>query len=357
VSKLSEPGSLLSRLPHGARILIIRLRSLGDIVLETPGLAALHAWRPDLRLYVLVEPAYAAVLEGNPAVAEVLLLRGFSSTVRELRRRRLAAVFNHHAGPTSALLTVLAGSPVRVCWAGCQFSGFYNVLVPVSSGSEGQALHTVEHRLEQFYGTGLPRGPIPMSRIYPQAEAVATGKHQLAEKGLNPQQPYAVIHPAAPRFPKRWPVEKFAAVARWLRERYGLIPVIVLDSNDYELGNAIRERFSPPQVVLDSLSLGQLIAVIAGARLFLGNDSGPAHLAAAAGCPTVVIFGASDAVVWRPWGVACRVVRNDFLCNPCPTTRCAGVDGLHCILTVTAEQVCEACDSLLNEEKASVAEA
>jgi hypothetical protein len=75
--KLSDPGSVLPRLPNGARILIIRLRSLGDIVLETPALAALHSWRPDLRLSLLVEPAFAAVLEGNPAVDEVVFCGAF----------------------------------------------------------------------------------------------------------------------------------------------------------------------------------------------------------------------------------------------------------------------------------------
>jgi len=166
-----------------------------------------------------------------------------------------------------------------------------------------------------------------------------------------------VIHPGAPYDPKRWPLESFVRVARWLRERRGIIPVIVLGNADRDLAAAVRQQFAPSDVVLDSLGLPELIALISGAGFFLGNDSGPAHLAAAAGRPVVVVFGASDSAAWRPWRAAYRVVQNESLCNPCRATPCPGIDGLHCILTVTPEQVCEACDDVLAQERASVAEA
>jgi heptosyltransferase III len=103
---------------QGAEILIIRLRSLGDLVLETPVIAALHSWRPDLRINVLVEPRFSPVLEGNPAIAKLIHSRGLGETALDLLRCKFPIVFNQHGGPRSAMLTGASGSPLRVGWAG-----------------------------------------------------------------------------------------------------------------------------------------------------------------------------------------------------------------------------------------------
>src|SRR5580700_541967 len=95
-------SSLLPNLARNANVLIVRLRSIGDVVLTLPALQALHDWRPDLRIHVLVEPLSAPLLEGHPAIKEVIVVRKFWETVRLLRRRDLSIAFNMHGGPTSA---------------------------------------------------------------------------------------------------------------------------------------------------------------------------------------------------------------------------------------------------------------
>ena len=341
---------ILADLPQGAEILIIRLRSLGDVVMLTPALAALHAWRPDLRLSVLVEPPFAAVLEGNPAVAEVLLHRDFFTTATSLRRRRFPVTFNQHGGPTSAFLTAAAGSPARICWAHCRFGFLYNLRVPDAGPLDARKqFHTVEHRLAQFYWAGLPSSPIPPAQVFPQPDAIASVEQLLVRNGIAPGAQFAVIHPGAAYFTKRWALEHFAATAQWLHAQHGLAPVIVLGPRDRQQIPDVRRLFSPPAVVFDSLSLRELIALISCARLFFGNDSGPAHLATAAGRPVVVIFGSSDSVTWKPWRVPHRVVQNDFPCNPCPGDRCYAFPEPRCILSISPEQVRDACNALLNE--------
>jgi ADP-heptose:LPS heptosyltransferase len=111
----------------------------------------------------------------------------------------------------------------------------------------------------------------------------------------------------------------------------------------------VRRRFAPHSIVLgpEALDLRELIALVSRARLFIGNDSGPAHIAAAAGRPAVVIFGSSDSNTWRPWQNPHRVVQNDFPCNPCKGDRCYAFAEPQCILSVTPEQVKESCVSLL----------
>ena len=328
---------MLAALPQGSEILILRLRSLGDMVLETPVIAALHAWRPDLKICVLVEPWCAAVLEGNPGVAEVILSRGTVETGRALRRRRFPIVFNQHGGPRSAWLTALSGAPVRVCWAGCQFSFLYNLHVPDREEFFGtRDVHMVEHRMSQFWWAGLPRGPIPRTRVFAQPDAVTSVTLALTERGIAPGKPYAVLQPGARTAAMRWPAEKFGLMARWLRDAHGVASVANLGRHDDEVALEVRRAIRDCGVVLDSLGARQLIALIAGARIFVGNDSGPAHVAAAADCPCVVMFSETRSVEWRPWQTErARVIQRDA------------------ISSIDVGEVRRACEELLLAEGAS----
>jgi ADP-heptose:LPS heptosyltransferase len=359
-----DPSSVLFALPPGAEILIIRIRSLGDVIMLTPALAALHAWRPDLRISVLVAPAFASVLEGHPAVAEVIPMRGFLSTARALRRRRFAVTYNQHGGPTSAFLTFAAGSPVRVCWARLRFQFFYNVRVPDPAAFFGRAaIHTVEDRIAHFYFTGLPRVPIPPARVFPQPDAVAAVRKALSEHGISPGQPYAVLRPGAASPDKQWPIERFVELARWLHQSRGLPSVIDLGPGEDKLGFVLMAQAVPPCIAVAStapadagieiptlkhLGVRELIALIAGARLFVGNDTGPTHIAAAVGCPTVAVFAATDPLIWGPWRVAHRVVEAEALCDTCPPGRCYASGRRRCILSVSTSRVQRACSELLD---------
>jgi heptosyltransferase III len=344
----SDSSTLLPSLPQGAEVLVIRLRSLGDVVLTTPALAALHAWRPDLRISVVVEAAFAPVLHGNPAVAEIIIANGTLSTAWELHRRRFPVVFNQHAGPASALMVGASRIPARVCWTGRQFSFVYNVHVPGPREFFGdRPVHTAEHRATQFYWTGMPRGPLPEAQVFPQAEAIASVTGKIRARGIHPRAPYAILQPGGRYFTKRCAVDKFATLADWLRAKRGLEPFVILGPGEEELGAAVRQQMGAGATVFDSLSLPELIALLAGAQLFVGNDAGPMHLAAALQRPVVAIFGSSSSVHWRPWETPSRVAQNDFPCNPCPGDKCYAFDEPRCILSVSVDQVRQACQELL----------
>jgi ADP-heptose:LPS heptosyltransferase len=225
--------------------LVVRLRSIGDVVLTLPALQALHDWRPDLRIHLLVEPLCAPLVEGHPAISEVILLGKFWATVRQLRRRRFAIAFNMHGGPTSAFLTRLSGAPVRVCWARRQFSSFYNVQVPIHFPVAGRTeMHTAEHRLQQFLWTGLPDKPLPAAKVCVDPHAADLVRQKLAEKGIKSGQPYAVLRPGASQATKRWPVERFAAIAQWLWEAHGIASVVNLGPGDAEIAGSVQRHFS-----------------------------------------------------------------------------------------------------------------
>jgi ADP-heptose:LPS heptosyltransferase len=348
ISNPKAPSLLLPNLPRNANVLIVRLRSIGDVVLTLPALQALHEWRPDLRIHMLVEPLSAPLLEGHPAIKEVIDLRKFWETVRLLRRRDFSIAFNMHGGPTSAFLTRLSGAPVRVCWAQRQFSSFYNVHVPIHFPVAGRIeMHTAEHRLQQLLYTGLPEMPLPAAKVYVNADVADRVRRKLAEQGIGPDQPFAVIRPGASQANKRWPTERFGAIAQWLRDAHGIATVVNLGPGDEQIAAEVKQRFAGLGIIVSDLDLRGLVALLAGSSLFIGNDTGPTHIAAALSRKSVVIFGASDSKVWSPWKTEYRLIENPFPCKQCPHGKCESLGASQCILLISVDQVREACEELL----------
>jgi heptosyltransferase III len=345
----NDSSSLLPDLPRDSRILIIRLRSLGDLVLETAAIAALKSWRPDLQISVLVEPRFAAVFEGNPAAAEVLLSSGLGATAFELRRRKFPVVFNQHGGPRSALLTGASGSPARVGWRGHQYSFLYNVQVPDAQEFYGRSsVHAVEHRLSQFCWTGLPHGPIPPTQVFPQPDARDSVRRKLTAKGLSTAQPYAVLQPGARLPGMRWPVAKFAELAIWLREKYGMASVVNCGAQDEDVATEIRAAMQGSAIIPDNLDIRELIALISEVRLFVGNDSGPAHLAVALQKPTVVIFSFTDPEQWRPLHAESGVVSTGAKFDHPRGDKAVLINEPRPISSISTDEVREACSLLLD---------
>ena len=318
------------------------------MVLETPAIAAIHSWRPDLQIEVLIEPRFAAIFEGNPNVSKVISSGTFFETASALHHERFPIVFNQHGGPRSAWLTFASGSPRRVCWKGFQFSFLYNVLVPDAREFYSKAVvHTVEHRISQFYSTGLPRGPIPRAEVFPQQDAIDAARKLLAQSGIEQGAPYAVLQPGARLPSMRWPIEKFAEVARWLRAERGIHSIVNLSATDQSITADARNAFHGCAVIPAPLTIRELIALIAGASLFLGNDAGPVHLAAATGRPSVVIYGPTNPAQWHPWRTEYRALHTDAVFDPQRGDKSFAVRETRSIGTIGAEEVCNACGELL----------
>ena len=165
---------------------------------------------------------------------------------------------------------------------------------------------------------GHARGKHPAGKSVSAGRRDRRGGTHSGGKGLPPGERYAVLRPGAGDVSKRWPVENFAAIAHWLRERYALTPVVNLGPGDEEIAAEVRERLAPLSVIVDSLDLRQLMALLGGASLFVGNDTGPTHIAAALQKRCVAIFGTSDSAAWSPWKTEHRVVENKFPCERCP---------------------------------------
>jgi ADP-heptose:LPS heptosyltransferase len=355
-------ASLLPSLPFGARILILRLRSIGDIVLLTPTLRLLKEWRPDLRISVMVESRFRELLQGNPAVEEILTpgegsggrhLLSRLAVIRELRHRHFALCVNLHGGPTSRLFTRWSAAPWRVGFAHFRGASLYNILVPDARTILNKpSLHTAEHQAAAFFYLGLPQKEIPRAQIFAGAEHAAWWDARRARLGISVGQPYAIVQPTASYKTKEWAPEGFAKVGEHLERQAGIAPVYSCGPGEAAVLDAVEKAAGAPLRRLEGISLAQFAAALEGARIFVGNDSGPAHMAAALSRPVVVIFGSSSSPIWGPWPQqashpAARVVQNPFDCNPCPGDRCYQYAGPECILSVTFEQVRGAVDEVL----------
>ena len=345
----------------------------------------LKSWRPDLAVSVLVEARFRELLQANPDVDEVLPLGGAdpgkrtvgrsgAATLRllhKLRRRHFALCVNLHGGPRSTWLAVLSGARWKAGFHHYRARRLYDVLVPDARLILGhENVHTAELQAAALYFLGMPQAEIPRASL-----AVAPGDRSWWERrrssfGLDPGQNYAVVHPAALYPTKQWAAEKFAAIGRYLHREHGLVPIYTCGPAESTTLDAVEQAAGEPVLRLEGASLGQLAAALAGARMFLGNDSGPAHMAAALARPGVVIFGSSSSRIWGPWprpaesesaslggqqsavlaipgAAAAYAVQNFYDCNPCPGDRCYRFERPECILSVGVDQVREAVDAVL----------
>lgn len=368
-----DAASILPALPTGARILVVRLRSIGDIVLLTPALRILKEWRPDLRISVALESRFRELLEGNLDVAEILELengRGLRKislrllAAREIRRRHFSLAANLHGGPTSAFLTRWSGAPLKVGFHHYRGRRMYEVLIPDAREILGKpSLHSAELQACAFFHLGLPLSEVPRARLFTSPRHQAWWEEKRSALGLASGQDYAVIHPAALYATKQWAVENFARLGQYLEREKKLQAVYSVGPGETAVLNAVQRAAQGPIRRLERASLGEFAAALAGARLFVGNDSGPAHMAMALGLPSVVIFGSSSSAIWGPWPPPvppdtsaprasaswARVVQNSYECNPCPGDRCYRFNRPECILSVTSEQVCSAVEDVLKQ--------
>ena len=167
--------------------------------------------------------------------------------------------------------------------------------------------------------------------------------------GLSQDEDYAVLHPTALYATKQWAPENFARLGSYLEGEVGLRVVYSCGPGESAVLDAVERGVRARIRRLETASLSQFAAALAEARLFVGNDSGPAHMAGALECPSVVIFGSSSSVIWGPWppqGPG-RIVQNFYDCNPCPGDRCYRFERPECVLSVTFEQVRSAVQAVL----------
>jgi heptosyltransferase-3 len=276
-------ANVFEQLPCGGRVAVVRLRSLGDCVLTTPALELLKRSRPDLRVAAIVEARFRALFENHPDVDELLPVQ-----LTALRRWRPDLCLNLHGGTRSAWLTAASGARFRAGFAHFRHQSLYNLHIARAQEilNVQRTVHTAEHLASAMFWLGAERSEIPRAKLVPKIR--------------QPQGSLAVIHAVAATPEKTWRADGFIAAAEHL-QKAGIEPVFIgADARALAPFHEFRTLAGAP--------LEDVKSLLSSACLFVGNDSGPAHMAAAFGLPVVVIFGASDPAIWGPWRTTAEVV-------------------------------------------------
>jgi ADP-heptose:LPS heptosyltransferase len=274
--------TVLDQLHERARVCVIRLRSLGDCVLTTPALVLLKRARPDLHVGVVVEERFAPVFEGETAADEIL-----APSWRVVRCWKPDLCINFHGGTRSQWMTAASGAPWRAGFAHHSTTLAYNIVIPRAQRILGvkRTVHTAEHLASAVFALGVPHDEIPRAQLS-AAPSPMEGR-------------YAVLHPFASALDKQWAPDRFCELARYL-QLWNVTPVFLA-------GPADDTTPFRAHLVFQS-SLQDAKALLSRAALFVGNDSGPAHVAAAFGVRSVVLFSTSNPAIWGPWRTESEIV-------------------------------------------------
>ncbi|MFL6279172.1 MAG: glycosyltransferase family 9 protein [Vicinamibacterales bacterium] len=347
------------------KILLIRLRLIGDVVFTTPLLRALKRRFPEAHLSYLVEPHALPVVRANPHLDEVIVapLRGGLARMADdlrlagrLRRERYDIVLDLHGGPRSAWLAWLSRAPVRI---GYQIPGrTWMYTRAVARPRTLRRRHSVVNQwdlLEAIDGWSSG-GPSPTGdAVEMPLDAGADGEvaRRLAAAGITPAHQLVVVHVSAGNPFRRWPEPAFTALVCGLAAASPMRRVVLSSGpSDRQaaarIGAAARQSLGDAAArVLDigELDLAELRALIGRSRLFVGGDSGPLHIAATTSTPIVGIYGPTESARSAPWrdpGFPTESVEVAGLaCRPCDQRVCQPGD-FRCLTTLKPEDVLSA---------------
>lgn len=320
-------------LPENPRILVTRTDRIGDLVVSTPVFDALRRKFPKAWIAALVFTENRELVEGNPALDEVILYDkkgrergGFGNwrLGRALARKRFDAVIHLHATNRMHWLGWLAGIPVRAGWDRKSAHRLTHRLPDIKvRGEKHEALYNFE--LLRLFGVEAPEKLEP---CFPVTDnAVRSVRELVFQLGLPQDRPLCVLHPSASCPSKRWPASRFAEVAAQVRQKYGAEVAVIGGAADGALAKMIeRESGVPVWNFCGRVGLGGLGVLLREAAVLVSNDSGPVHIASAVGTPVISVFGRNQPGLsparWKPLGPNARVLWRDVGCNPCLAHAC-----------------------------------
>jgi len=340
VSSDSSPACSQRPWLQARNILVVRLDSLGDVVMTTPAIAAIKHSTPSARITLLASHSGAAAAQHVPSLDDVIVYdapwiqrangadderQGDLRIVDELARRRFDAaviftVCTQSALP-AALMCRLAGIPLRLAHSRENPYELLTNWVPDAEVCASGMRHEVMRQLDLVRSVGFHACDERMQFRYSAAEVMSM-RRNFVQSGGDLLRPYVVVHPGATAASRRYPAERFGIAARYIVGRTGCQIVFVGAADEEPLIATAQSQLEQPGVSLaGQLSLGELAALIAGAQVIVCNNSGPVHIAAAVGTPVAVLYALTNPQQ-TPWRVPAHVLNHDVPCRNCLKSVC-----------------------------------
>ena len=347
----------MNALPEYHRILLSRMKFIGDVVLTTPVIRSLRNAYPGAFIAYMGEKNAVSLLERNPCLDEIIPF-DFSRAafveqarvVMLLRRRRFDLALDLFGNPRSALVTFLSGAPVRV---GPDRKG-RGRLYTVRVSDDGRPKSAIEFHNQSLRAVGIPVSS-NTTEVFVTADERERMRGLLGREHppLDTGRPIVGIHPGATWPAKHWPVERFAALAERLMTS-GVQVLVTAGTGDDRTLDALRRNVPGPLRTMEGLPLRQLAALLALCSAFVCNDAGPMHIAAAVGTPTIGLFGPGEEDIWFPYNPALghRALRKDVPCHPCHLDVCnrEASGYMECMALLTVDEVFAAVQQALREK-------
>jgi heptosyltransferase-2 len=275
-------------------VVVLRFSAVGDVVLTAPAIAALRAALPEARIVYGIKERLAHLVAHNPNVDEVLELRtgeGPWSFARRIRALEPVAVLDLHNKIRSKLIRAFLPGVPKVVWHKRDFRDTLPVKLALRPYRSSMLFADRYHAaVEQLAGRSLPRGKLEYF-LGPRDRAAADAA--LRASGLNPEKPLVGLSPGANWETKRWPVERFAGLARRAVAQ-GFQVAVQGNEDEIDLGRKIAEQAPGAVDLSGKLDLRALGGFISRCSVLVANDSGPMHMARALGVPTLAFFGSTD---------------------------------------------------------------
>ena len=329
------------------RILIARLSAIGDCVHTLPLACALRRTFPEAFIAWAVEPVAAPLIEGHEAIDQTIIvpkgwLKKFS-TIRQMRRQLRTLQFDIALDPQSltksSLLGWFSGARERIGFAKDQ--GRELALWTNNTRVKLTTAHVIDRYLEVARPLGI-ESPEVEFRMKHDADAERSISDFIANSSI--EQPIAVINPGAGWASKVWPAERYAAVAEHLGQTHGYTSIVVwAGDTERQWAEQIVKQSQGYARIAPATSLLEFTELCRNAKLFVGSDTGPLHIAAAVGTRCVGMYGPTNPEKCGPYGAGHVVVRAEQ--SDSGKMRDAENDVMQ---TITAEQVCAACDTAIS---------
>jgi len=319
------------------RILVVRTDAIGDLLLATPALAALREKFPHAHIAVMVRPYNQFVLKDNPDVNELIVddlydlfhfghkvaWRQYREWADRLRAGHFDVMINLAGDFAYALTAFMAGIPYRIGDRGrVAYSWLYNY--KVNQRLNSWALHEVEHNLELLAPLGIGLRPAGKCRLYPDPAQLAAAKKLLHDSGLAGKKVIG-INVGTSGTNKAWALGNFVQLIKELAEKYQTKIVLVGGPKENELNRRILPELGGAAVNLGGLPVELFIALLKQLDLYVANDTGPTHLAAALDVPSVILYTSKyqQPARWAPWGNRHKLIKNVSSCPfPCKPPSC-----------------------------------
>jgi ADP-heptose:LPS heptosyltransferase len=327
------------------RILIIRPGALGDLIVTLPTFGAIRHYFQDAHIEIMGYTTFLEITKG----------RFYADAVSRFDQADNTPLFVNNAQlPPSLikkfesidLIFSFVSDKEQVFAHNLRKTGVKHIIHREPLPACSESIHIIDYLLKSLDSLGITY-PNIMPKVFLNNEDLCFGDKSIKDAAVDSSKPLIAIHPGSGSRQKCWPVERFAGLMSRL-SRYMDAQFLVLSGPaDDKIIEELHLKIGDTFITANQLPLPHLAAIIAKCRLFIGNDSGITHLAAAVGTPTIALFGPTDPQIWGPRGEKVTILYKKHPCSPCPLDIRKNCFSLSCLNQIEIESVVkEACNML-----------